>query len=145
MTKVILRVLILLVIIGYAALFISWNPDYVTVCGGMWPPEPQGERWVQELPLGYLPLIGAVGGVILMAIVAWGEWSHQKATSDQARAQVQKAKVKLQELVDRIKRQRAQIDQLEQQLAEAKSAPAAEPPGKEVEPSEEASSSAPQQ
>jgi len=145
MINVILKVLILIVIIGYAALFISWNPGYVEVCGGVWPPGPQGQRWVEELPLGYLPLIGAGLGAVFMAIAAWGEWARQKATANQARAQVQKAKAKLQELADRVKQQRTQIDQLGRQLAEAKSSAGEEPVGDEIPASEEESSSASQQ
>ena len=144
MGKVILKVLLLLIIVGYAALFLVWNPNYVTVCGLVWPPVPQGERWIEQLPLGSLPLMGAVLGVILMAIAAWGEWARQKATADQARAQVQKAKVKLQELVGKIKEQHSQIQELQRQVGEPE--PAAEPEavGGEGAPSDgEQSSSAP--
>ena len=131
MTSVIVKVLLMLVIIAYAALFITWNPATVPVCGAVWPP-PDGVRWIQPLPLGYLPLLGAVAGAVFMAIAAWGEWARQKGAADQAGAQLQKAKAKLQELADRIKQQRSQISELEKKLAAAAPAIQQEPPGEEV-------------
>lgn len=137
MTNVILKMLLLIIIIGYVVLFISWNPDYVTVCGGVWPPEPAGQRWVEELPIGYLPLIGAALGAVVMAIAAWGEWARQKGVANQSRAQVQKAKAKLQQLADMIKQQRRQISELEKKLAPATSTTPLEPSGEETEDTQE--------
>ncbi len=116
MAKVILKVLVLIIVIGYAALFISWNPTPTTVVGAIWPPT-DGQQWVQELPVGYLPLVGAVVGAVFMAIAAWGEWARQKGTADRASAQVQQAKTKLQDLADRINQQRTQIAELKKKLA----------------------------
>ena len=117
MAKVILKVLVLIIVIGYAALFMSWNPTPTTVVGAIWPPT-DGQQWVEELPLGCLPLLGAVLGAVFMAIAAWGEWARQKGAADKASAQVQQAKTKLQELADRINQQRDQITQLERKLAQ---------------------------
>lgn len=108
MASAILKVLVVLLVIVYCALFLTWNSQYVTVAGLDW----FGDRYVQDVPAGYLPLIGAIAGVLFMAIVAWGEWARQKSQADRAVAQVAKAKAKLQELADLIKQQRQEIARL---------------------------------
>ncbi len=108
MANAILKVLVVLLVIVYCALFITWNSQSVTVAGLDW----FGDRYVQEVPAGYLPLIGAVADALFMAIVAWGEWARQKSQADRAVAQVAKAKTKLQELAELIKQQRQEIAQL---------------------------------
>ena len=110
MGSAILRVLVLLLVIAYCVLFTTWNSEYVTVAGLEW----FGERYVQQLPLGYLPLIGAAIGGLVMAIFTWGEWAVQKRRADTAGAQVAKAKTKLQELADIIKQHRQEIAELKQ-------------------------------
>ncbi len=108
MANAIVKVLVVLLVIAYCALFITWNSQLVTVAGLDW----FGDRYVQDVPAGYLPLIGAVAGALFMAIMAWGEWANQKSRADRAVAQVAKAKTKLQQLADLIKRQRQEIAQL---------------------------------
>ena len=114
MASAILKVLVIVLVIVYCALFITWNSQLVTVAGLDW----LGDRYVQELPAGYLPLIGAVAGALFMAIMAWGEWARQKNQADRVVAQVAKAKTKLQELADIIKQQRQEIAQLRAKLPE---------------------------
>ena len=118
MTGRIVKMLLVVIIVGYAALFVMWNAGYVAVCGIVWPPTRQAARWVEDLPVGSLPLIGAVLGAVLMAIATWGEWARQRTTARRADAQVQKAKAKLQELVEKIKQQQSQIEQLQARLSE---------------------------
>ena len=107
MAGAIAKVLILIVLVAYCAGFIAWNNQTTTVVG--WD---LGYRYVQDMPLAYLALEGAVIGAVLMAIATWGEWARQKRRSDVAAAQVAKAKNKLQELAAMIKQQRAQIAEL---------------------------------
>ncbi len=108
MANAILKVLVVLLVIVYCALFITWNSQLVTVAGLDW----FGDRYVQDMPAGYLPLIGAVAGALFMAIMASAAWGAQKGQADRAVAQVAKAKTKLQELADLIKQQRQEIAQL---------------------------------
>ena len=110
MASAILRVLLILILIAYCALFITWNSQPVTVAGLDW----LGDRYVQEMPLGYLPFIGAVAGALLMGIAVWSEWSQQKGRADRAAAQVTNAKAKLQELADIIKQHRQEIAELKE-------------------------------
>ncbi len=110
MGSAVLKVLVLLLVIAYCALFIFWNGQYVTVVGL----DLLDNRYVQEMPLGFLALIGAVLGALVMAIFTWGEWAVQKRRADTAEAQVAKAKTKLQELADIIKQHRQEIAELKQ-------------------------------
>ena len=102
------KVLIVMVLVVYCAGFIAWNSQTTTVVG--W--DLMGYRYVQDMPLAYLALEGALLGAVLMAIAAWGEWARQKRRANVAAAQVAKANNKLQELAAMIKQQRAQIAEL---------------------------------
>ena len=108
MGTAIAKVLILILVIAYCALFITWNSQLVTVAGLDW----FGDRYVQDVPAGYLPLIGAGIGAVVMAIMASAAWGAQKSQADRAVARVAKAKAKLQELAVLIKQQRQEIAQL---------------------------------
>jgi len=122
MGSAVLKVLVLLLVIAYCTLFVFWNGQYVTVVGlDLW-----WGRYVQDMPLGFLALIGAVLGAVVMAIFVWGEWAQQKARADRAAGQVAQAKAKLQKLADIIKQHRQEIAQLKQQAPEEPSAAQAE-------------------
>ena len=108
MASAILKVLVIVLVIVYCALFITWNSQLVTVAGLDW----FGDRYVQDVPAGYLPLIGAGIGAVVMAIMASAAWGAQKSQADRAVARVAKAKAKLQELAVLIKQQRQEIAQL---------------------------------
>ncbi len=113
MAKAILVVLLVLIVIAYGALFISWNLETVTVTGFVdW----QGTRWVENVPLGFLILGAVLLGAIIMAIWIAGSWGAQGAARKRAEAKVATARQKLEELVAKIKQQRRQIAELEAKL-----------------------------
>jgi uncharacterized integral membrane protein len=121
MVRVIVTVLVLLIILGYAAMFLSWNQEAVTVTGCKW----GAQGYVEDVPLGALILGGLLAGAILMAGFSLGAYQSQKSQCATAQAKVALAKKKLDELVAKVKQQREKIAQLEKAGA-APAAPAAE-------------------
>jgi multisubunit Na+/H+ antiporter MnhC subunit len=112
MGKVIIKVIIGLIILAYAALFLSWNMAQQEIIS--W--QMMGVRYSQPLPVGSLVFIGLVIGAVIMAIACWSAWAAQKATADKAVATVKKAKVKLQAQLDTINELRAEVEQLEGEI-----------------------------
>ncbi len=116
MVRVIITVLVLLLVLAYAALFLSWNLTPVTVIGVSW----GGQDWVEDVPLGVLILGGVLAGAILMAAFSLGAYHAQRVRAADAEALVAQAKQKLgmakekvDELVAKVKQQRDKIGQLE--------------------------------
>lgn len=114
MAKTILILLLVLIVIGYGAMFISWNLQMIEVTGFV---DLQGTRWGEQMPLGFLILGAVLLGAIIMAIWVGGSWGVQRVARRQAEAKVVTAKKKLQELVAKIKQQRRQIAELEAKLS----------------------------
>lgn len=112
MGKVILKVVIGLALLAYAAMFLSWNMTQQEIIS--W--QMFGVRYSQPLPVGALAFAGLVIGAIVMAVAAWSAWAAQKAAADKAVATVKKAKVKLQAQLDMINELRAEIERLEDEL-----------------------------
>jgi multisubunit Na+/H+ antiporter MnhC subunit len=112
MGKVIIKVIIGLNILAYAALFLSWNMAQQEIIS--W--QMMGVRYSQPLPVGIVVFIGLVIGAVIMAIACWSAWAAQKATADKAVATVKKAKVKLQAQLDTINELRAEVEQLEGEI-----------------------------
>ena len=128
MVRVIITVVVLLLILAYAALFLSWNLKPVSVTGFSW----GTQGWVEDIPLGVLILGGMLAGVILMAAFSLGAYQAQRGRAANAEALVAQAKQKLgaakeklDELVAKVKQQREKIGHLEACLATGE--PAAEP------------------
>jgi hypothetical protein len=113
MGKVIVKVIIGLVFLAYAALFLSWNMAPQEIIS--W--QMMGVRYSQPLPVGSLAFAGLVLGAIIMAGACWSAWATQKATANKAVATVKKAKVKLQAQLDTITELRAEIERVEDELA----------------------------
>ncbi len=113
MVRVIVTVLLVLVVLAYAALFLSWNQAPVEVTGLVW----AGQGWVEDVPLGMLILGGVLAGAALMALFAAGAYQTQRGRTRAAEAKVALAKRKLDELVGKVKQQRERIAQLEQERA----------------------------
>ena len=105
------RVLLLLLIIAYCALFIQWNADLTFVRGAV---DHHGQLYGYAIPLGWWMLISAGVGAIVMAIATWSQWAVQKRRSDSAATTVENAKAKLQELREKIKQQRQEIAELKE-------------------------------
>jgi uncharacterized integral membrane protein len=123
MVRVIIAVLLLLLILGYAAMFLSWNLKPVTVTGCAW----GAQGYVEDVPLGVLILGGLLAGAILMAVFAAGAYQSLRCRCAVAEAKVGVAKKKLEELVAKVKQQRDKLAQLEKKTAAALPEPPAEP------------------
>jgi uncharacterized integral membrane protein len=119
MVRVIVTVLVVLIIIAYGAMFLSWNQQAVPVTGFAW----SGQGWVEDVPLGMVILGGVLVGALIMAAFAFSAWQAQYSRGKAAQAKVALAKKKLDELVAKIKQQREKIAQLEQELRAQKPPP----------------------
>jgi uncharacterized integral membrane protein len=122
MVRVIVAVLLLLLILGYAAMFLSWNLKPVTVTGFAW----GTQGYVEDVPLGVLILGGLLAGAILMGAFAAGAYQALRCRCAMAESKVGLAKRKLDELVAKVKQQRDKIADLEKKMA-APAEPAPEP------------------
>jgi hypothetical protein len=121
-------VAVLLVALLYAASFLMWNAtakaDIVT-----WN---LGETlWVGGVPVGFLPLLGAIIGAAMMAVAAWAPWAGQRAATAAAEAKLQRAMAKLNEQKRALAARDEQIARLTAQpvAAPGEAGPAAEPLG----------------
>ena len=110
MASAIAKVLLLLLIIVYCALFIQWHPVPTFVRGAVVFDQAYG----YTLALGWWMLISAGVGAIVMAIATWSQWAVQKRAADSAATTVENAKAKLQELAEKIKQQRQEIAKLKE-------------------------------
>lgn len=118
MIRSIVIVAVLLVALLYAASFLMWNANAKTdiVTWGL------GETfWVGAVPVGFLPLLGAVLGAAMMAIAAWAPWAGQRATTRAAEAKLQRAMAKLGEQKRALASRDEQIARLAAQPAAAAS------------------------
>ncbi len=113
MGNAIAKVLFLLLIIAYCALFIQWNGEPTFIRGAV----AFGQAYGYTLALGWWMLMSAGVGAIVMAIATWSQWTAQKHKADSAAATVENAKAKLQELADKIKQQRQEIAELKEAAA----------------------------
>lgn len=115
MARAVAMVLILLVVIGYLSLFLAWNatPTPITTLQA-------GEsRYTQELPIGLLFIAGVMVGALAMAVALWGPWKAVKASEEQQRALVERAKAKLKSQSKEIKALTEEIEAHEGEPAEA--------------------------
>ncbi len=110
MASAIAKVLLLLLIIAYCALFIQWNAEPTFIRGAV----VYGQGSGYTLPLGWWMLISAGIGAIVMAIATWSQWAVEKHRADSAAATAENAKAKLQELAEKIKQQRQEIVELKE-------------------------------
>ena len=112
MFKVIFKVIVALLFLGYAAFFLSWNmaPQEIIAWNLL------GVKYTQALPVGLFGFVGLFLGAIIMAISCWSAWATQKAMVNKAVATVKKAKLKLQAQLDMINELRGEIERLEGEL-----------------------------
>ncbi len=92
-------VLVVLLVCGYLALFLSWNaaPQPVTTL------QAGDSKYVQAMPVGLLFIAGVVVGAVAMAVALWGPWNALKAGEAQQKELIQRAKSKLKSQDTKIK------------------------------------------
>jgi hypothetical protein len=112
MAKVIIKVIVGLVVLAYAAAFLSWNAGSQEITAL----QLGATKFSQQMPLGGLVFIGLIAGAVIMAVAAWSAWSTQKSRADKAVAQVQKAKEKLQAQLATINELRVEVDRLQSEV-----------------------------
>lgn len=112
MLKVIFKVIIVLLLVGYAAFFLSWNmaPQNI-VSWNLF-----GTRYTQAMPVGTLGFAGLIIGAIIMALACWSAWATQRGLALKGAATIKKAKGKLQAQLDTINELRAENERLEAEL-----------------------------
>ncbi|MBM3500333.1 MAG: hypothetical protein FJX74_16880 [Armatimonadetes bacterium] len=113
-------VLVLVIVCGYLALFLSWNAAPQPIATWQW----GDSKYVQPMPIGLLFIGGVLLGAVAMALALWGPWNGLKAGELQQRELIQRAKAKL-------KSQDTKIKELTRLLEEQPKSPA--PEGAEVE------------
>ena len=118
MVKVILSVILLLVLVAYGAMFLTWNQQTVGLTGwGL-----QGQYWVEDnIPVGYVTLGAMLAGAILMGLFVAGSYASQHSALGQAQNTVLRAK-------KRIKQLRGRVEELEGQLESARAVRELAPP-----------------
>jgi uncharacterized integral membrane protein len=117
MAKAIFVVIVLLALVAYAAMFVTWNQGTMSLTGWAF----GGQYWIEDnLPLGLVVLAAVALGVLLAAVFLGGGYYSQHAAASRARATVQRAKAKLNEFKTMIVRQRERIQELEAQLESAR-------------------------
>ncbi len=117
MGKVLFAVIFMLLIAVYGAFFIQWNPGIVTVVG-MVSPMDAVTAYGADLPIAYLAIGCVFVGVIIMGVAACATWGAQRDATRMARAQVEAAKVKLEERTEMVRELRAEVRGLRKRLEE---------------------------
>ena len=111
MAKVLFLAVILIALIGYGALFMSWNTDSLTITAF----DLAGQVFVQDGTVGQILLVAAGAGALLMALLLAGLASSQRLAYVRSQAKLEKARRKLEVFLDKIKEQRQRILELEDQ------------------------------
>lgn len=116
MVRYVLAVIALLIGLMYSFAFLLWNSaEKVNVI--TWHLMLPNPVWVESVPIGMLPLLGAfVGAVVALALV-WSPWTRQRAVTKAAEAKLQKAVKKFNEQKARLTAQNEEIAALEDQVA----------------------------
>lgn len=129
MVRSIVLVAALLLGLLYSALFLMWNAEtrvnvVVLNIGG--PP-----FWIGGVPIGILPILGAIIGAAVMAIAAWVPWANQRLATRSAEAKLKKAMERLASQKSALAQREEELEalraQMEQLQASATSTPPAEP------------------
>lgn len=114
MVKSIVIVAGLLLLLFYSTFFLMWNSNtkanVVTLHLGGNP------FWLEAVPIGILPLFGALVGALLMAVAAWVPWATQRNAAREAQAKLKKAMERLNEQKQALAARNERIAELEAQL-----------------------------
>lgn len=133
MPKLVVVSILLVVVLGYAMAFVSWNSTPVTVVGLRW----GNEAFWETIPLAYLPLAGIGIGVVAMALACLSQWSASRGQLRKLSAQVQKAREVIEFQKKRLSELEAALQQLQASQVLSADEPAEEQTGKLQEASEE--------
>lgn len=126
MAKSILIVAALLAVLLYSAAFFMWNAETkVNVItfdlqGAPW--------WIGDVPIGFLPLAGAVIGALIMAVAAWLPWAKQRDQANRATEKLSKAVEKFNQLKERLQARNETIEQLHDEIEQLQQQAAERPP-----------------
>lgn len=116
----IILVAALLVGLLYSSVFLMWNAEtranvILLNVGG-------SPYWVGGVPVGFLPILGAIVGAAVMAIFAWVPWASQRAATRAAEAKLQKAMERLGSQKAALAKRDEDIADLQSQLSQAQAA-----------------------
>jgi hypothetical protein len=108
MLRAVVIVLVLVVVCGYLALFLSWNatPQPVTTL------QLGASTYEQAMPVGLLFIAGVLVGAVAMALALWNPWNALKATQTQQQELIQRARAKLKSQDGKIKELTRQLEEL---------------------------------
>lgn len=124
MARAILTVFILLVVVAYLSLFLAWNAEPTPISTL----EVGTSKYTQEMPIGLLFIAGVMVGALAMAGALWGPWKAIKASEENQRALVERAKAKLKSQSKEIKALTEELEELQPQPAEMEAASGEEVP-----------------
>lgn len=113
MARALVTVVVVLVVVLYLALFVSWNGEPVHMSGLQF-----GKTDLYlDLPVSYLLLIGVILGALAMAAALWAPWKTLKASEAQNHELIERAKKKLKSQDQKVKDLTAKLEDLEAQAA----------------------------
>jgi len=132
--RYVLAVTALLIGLMYSFAFLLWNSaEKVNVV--TWHLMLPNPVWVEGVPIGILPLLGAFVGAVVALLLVWSPWTRQRAETRAAEAKLQRAVKKFNEQKARLTAQNEEIAALEDQVAalqaEITGTPAAATPDEE--------------
>ncbi|MCX7598217.1 MAG: hypothetical protein N2512_05045 [Armatimonadetes bacterium] len=120
MPKLVVVSILLVVVLGYAMAFVSWNSTPVSVVGFRW----GNEAFWETIPVAYLPLAGIGIGVVAMALASLSQWSASRGQLKKLSSQVQKAR----EVIEFQKKRIAELEAALERLQASQAATTLEPP-----------------
>ena len=125
MIKSVILVAVLLLALCYSAFFLMWNAEakadvYTANVGGL-------QLHIPAVPVGFLPIVGALIGAFVMAVAAWGPWAAQRKATKLAEARLEKAIEKFNEQKGRLIARNEDIARLEARIEELEGLEVEEP------------------
>lgn len=105
MPRLVIASIILVLLLAYAVMFATWNLEPVKVVGLRF----GGQEYWENVPVAYLPLIGVIVGVVVMAVAAYVQWQGNRAVIGKLNQQVSRAR-------EVVEQQKKRISELEEAL-----------------------------
>jgi len=127
--RFILVVVAVLIGLLYSAYFVAWNATnkVVIITWNAWMLGMETPRWIPEVPVGMLPILGAAIGGFAVALGAWLPWMSQRRTSKTADLKLRKAIAKFQEQKALAQERDERIVELESEIEQLRADAAEEP------------------